>query len=565
VDEAALALRLAPAVERLGTDSGPWGELAHAAQKLVGNEDPDTLELALEHADEARRADPRLSAAWALKGNLHALLDSRNEALTALDRALSLQPNKANWLAARGILHARASRLDRALEDAERALRLDGLHSDALKLRARLRMLDGDTNGAIQDLQRVTEDSPKDEHALLDLAQVYSLTDRFEEASASLTRAETLAPTLIDVWQTRVRLELERLSLDAALESLRRGIDKVASDEDRQRLHTRYVAMAYFGKRQRSLRLYSTERLAKDPNDRWGLCAEAEFTALNKDYKRAADLFGRCADKHPNYPEARIQQFRILYLLKDKGESDPDLEPRLRRFLDEHSEDPVVLCYAVHYYASIGNDVSRAQAKARRATEVAPTFGLAWRTRALISGILKERRDGLEFARRACALDPDDYEAFRIAGSLLAEADDMPGALKAWLSSLAAFPLQDNVAEHVMLALVKSKKSSVAIEFAKKRYALARVTTKPPTLGFEIHFLNALVNLKRWGEAATTLTKIQTRELTHPADACGLALALAKMGRRKEAKALLEGVLQKAPGHPQAERLLAQIESGRGL
>ena len=76
------------------------------------------------------------------------------EAIDALTKAIDLNPSSATALNARGYGYLRQRKLDLALVDISKAITLNPRYGNAYFNRAAIRKLNGDRDGAAQDLRQ---------------------------------------------------------------------------------------------------------------------------------------------------------------------------------------------------------------------------------------------------------------------------------------------------------------------------------------------------------------------------------------------------------------------------
>lgn len=116
------------------------------------------------------------------------------EALVHLEEARRLVPHDTSLTIRAGELYLITNQLDLAASRAAAAIRLDNKSPDAWALRARVRLAQGDSHGALADLQQALGHRPDDPRLLGEIARLHLTMNRPDRA---LMHVQSLADTYV--------------------------------------------------------------------------------------------------------------------------------------------------------------------------------------------------------------------------------------------------------------------------------------------------------------------------------------------------------------------------------
>lgn len=143
-------------------------------------------------ADFARalEVDPEHTFAFNNRGNVHADLKQYELAVSDYSRAIELDPGSANAYNNRGIIYTEMGRKEDALGDFEKAIELDPKNARAYTNRALVHTELGNTDLAISDYNVAIGLAPGDSVNHLNLAELFLVSERYQELLACLQRAD---------------------------------------------------------------------------------------------------------------------------------------------------------------------------------------------------------------------------------------------------------------------------------------------------------------------------------------------------------------------------------------
>ncbi|MEK6987711.1 MAG: tetratricopeptide repeat protein, partial [Candidatus Thermoplasmatota archaeon] len=151
---------------------------------------------ALPYYEAALRLDPKAKVVWERKGDAHATLGQRQEAIRAYVQAVNLDPDDvegyarlvallpedADMWVRKGDAHRRRQEWDEANASYDRALRVATDRKDALEGKAQLYLASGQTEKAVRVLDRLLQIDPSDPDAWKVRGDVLAATNRGDEA-----------------------------------------------------------------------------------------------------------------------------------------------------------------------------------------------------------------------------------------------------------------------------------------------------------------------------------------------------------------------------------------------
>src|SRR3990170_317731 len=225
----------AAAAQALGIDSQSPRGLAVQGDLFLAAGRPAE---ALPYYDASLRNEPRGKDIWERKGDAHAALGQRPEAIRAyvqvvnLDandvdgyaRILSLAPQDVDLWVRKGDAHRRRGEVEDGHESYDRALRIDSSRRDALEGKAQAYLATGETDRALRCLERVIQIDGSDPDAWRLRGDVLAVSNRTEDALRSYDEALRLRDGDPTAWFARAEL-LRRLGKNAeAVGSYERGI-----------------------------------------------------------------------------------------------------------------------------------------------------------------------------------------------------------------------------------------------------------------------------------------------------------------------------------------------------
>ncbi|MGO4436557.1 adenylate/guanylate cyclase domain-containing protein [Rhizobium sp. RAF56] len=142
---------------------------------------------AYEKASLALKLDPDLSSPYAILGIMQVVDRRYEEAIASAQRAVALGPGDAEAQIALGYVQLFASNHTEAVAAVETALRLDpNLSPIDREIAGLVFLLNGDTDKAVETLERTRDDAPAVSKFRIMLAAAYARANRLAEARATL-------------------------------------------------------------------------------------------------------------------------------------------------------------------------------------------------------------------------------------------------------------------------------------------------------------------------------------------------------------------------------------------
>jgi tetratricopeptide (TPR) repeat protein len=189
----ARAYRDLPALWQDTQSKNPNSWIAHHSLALH-YKDQGSLELALEHANEAIRCKPSSAESLTARGLIHTARNQTEHALEDLDRAVALDPTYPQARLHRASVLLAAGRPEEAIRDLDRFLSTNPDYAPALQSRGRGRAMLAQYTRALIDLDRAIE-LGAGAAAYVDRGSIHAQLKRFELAMADAENALTLDPS----------------------------------------------------------------------------------------------------------------------------------------------------------------------------------------------------------------------------------------------------------------------------------------------------------------------------------------------------------------------------------
>ena len=190
----------AAATRALSADGGNANGLGLQGDILVAQgKAPD----ALSYYDAGLRVEPKAKLLWERKGDAHAALEQRSEAIRAYMQAVNLDPDDVDGYARvlafvpedaalwvrKGDAHRRRNELEEAQTAFDRALRIDSESKEALEGKSSAYLAAGEPQRALRCLDRVIQIDPYDPDAWRLRGDVHATSNQTEEALRSYDEA----------------------------------------------------------------------------------------------------------------------------------------------------------------------------------------------------------------------------------------------------------------------------------------------------------------------------------------------------------------------------------------
>jgi len=370
-------------------DEPRWHALA-AEIYLTGDlaEDPDDLDAAITHLEQAIKIEPANRDSLMILGQIYMRGGLAPKAAQVFEQAAETEADEPDawlWLAR---AHRTMGDLEKAAAHAERAVTLAPNQVQPLLLRGEIALQANNPRGAQSRAQAALRIQPDDPDSLLLLARALNALDRPEEALATLEKALPLAAEPLPLSLERVRLLHRAHGHDAALQAAQTLADH-SPDEPRV-LAVQAELLESSGQIDAAIR--AAQRALRLP------VQGASTNMQNSDLAKLHFLLGRLMRRTGQLDQAVHHLSETIRLAPD--------------FIEAYLE-----IGHVHQERRQHNQALNAY---RQAITVAPHDHRAYY---LISLALKESKDYLsaeKMLRRAADLAPNDVSIHRLLGAVVA-------------------------------------------------------------------------------------------------------------------------------------------------
>jgi TolB-like protein len=266
-----------------------------AASNSLGASDDAALRKAAAYYEQAVALDPAFVAAWAQAARAHALMaasafakpEDGDQAQREAERAVELAGDRPEGHLALGNYHAFVhSDFARALEEYALAHEATPNNADVLTAMAVAEMSVGRWEGALAHLRRSAELDPRSLYTSRRLARALLWLRRYPEALAATDRGLGLAPTNLDLLETKAMVYLAQGDLAGARAVLRAAPKEVEPTALAAFVATQFDLFWILDQQQQELVLRLTPAAFDNDRAQWGL-AHAQIHALRGDSARA--------------------------------------------------------------------------------------------------------------------------------------------------------------------------------------------------------------------------------------------------------------------------------------
>ena len=333
----------------------------------------------------------RLGYGWARSGR-------PGEALNQVRRAIDFVPSdrRSSVLNMIAALYASSSDTKRSRATYEQVLESDSGNHDALIGLMRLELLDGNSEKAIEYLERATRDAKDDPRIAVELAMLQMMKGELEQSRATLRQALDRAPDDMRTWSLYASVVLQQA-------------DGAKDDAERRK----------FLKEVEESILPEMEKRAKDKNDYYVQSSRAFLLVRQGEEKRKAarDAFARAAKDRPDIQATQDFVLGLDIQLNDTE----DAEFHAREILRRNRKAPLAN-YVMGSLALQKGNVSEAETYLRRAVDTPKPVVLAQNDLAEVLRRTKRFEEAERYARQAIRSAPELYVAWETLGSILMDA-----------------------------------------------------------------------------------------------------------------------------------------------
>ncbi len=334
----------------------------------------------------------RLGYNWARSGR-------PGEALNQVRRAIDFVPSdrRTSVLNMMAALYASDNDAKKSRATYEQVLLTDARNHDALVGLMRLELLDGNSEKAIEYLERATKDAKDDPRIAVELAMLHLMKGELAKSRAALVQAIDRTPE-----DMRARSLLVSVALQQA--------DEAKDEASRKK----------FLKEVEDVLIPEMEKRSADKND-YFIQSSRAFLLVRKgdDQRRAArDAFARAAKTRPD-----VQATKDLVLSLDIQLNDTvDAEFHARDVLRRNRRAPLAN-YVMGSLALQKGNYSEAETYLRRASDTSKPIVLAQNDLAEVLRRTKRYEEAERYARLAVRAAPDLYVAWETLGAILLDAN----------------------------------------------------------------------------------------------------------------------------------------------
>ena len=334
----------------------------------------------------------RLGYAWAKSGR-------PGEALNQIRRAIDFVPSesRSNLLNMMASLYASDSDSKRSRATYQQVLDSDSDNHDALIGLMRLELLEGNSQRAIEYLERATKSAADDPRIAGELAMLHLMKGELAEARAAARQAVDREPSDMRAWSLLVSIALQQA--DAAK-------DRAEKSKMLKEVEDSLIP--------------EMEKHAADKNDYYIQSARA-FLLVRKgieNRKDARDAFAKAAKARPD-----VQATQDLVLGLDIQLNDTvDAEFHAREVLRRNRKAPLAN-YVMGSLALQKGDNEEAETYLRRAADAPQPVVLAQNDLAEVLRRTKRYEEAERYARLAVKTSPELYVAWETLGSILMDAN----------------------------------------------------------------------------------------------------------------------------------------------
>jgi putative PEP-CTERM system TPR-repeat lipoprotein len=505
---------------------------------------------ALDHLQQAFKKDPGQGRAGIALAVLHLRRGQAKQAVEVMEAVTRRDPKNVAAQNLLGLARAGAGDLKGSRSAYENAIALDKGFAPAQLNLARLDVVEGNHAGARTRLEGLLKDRPKDMGAMIDLAEVEEAAGRREEAIRWLEKARALNPRNLLPSVRLVDLYIRNGEPDKALAVAKEG--EAADPESLPALAA--LARAYIAlgdeKAARPLLNRMARIAAFDPA--WQTQIAAYQISIRNPEGAAASLDKAFAGK-ADYLPAQVLQTEAALRAGDFAAAERTARAIAARYPNQAVGHRLVGDVAI---------ARRDYAGALKAYQVA--LGKEESTQGALRIFDAHLQSGkaaraVEFIESWLKTHPKDGLAMRAAGDAQLQAGNL-GAARAWYEQVLKLQGDDPAVLNNLANVLVRQGDRAALAYAERAHRLApKSASIQDTLGW------VLVQQGQLDTGLRHLREARLRNPENPEIRYHLAAALAKAGRKDEARRELEPALKDQAGFESAQeaRQLLQTLSAK--
>lgn len=341
---------------------------------------------------------PDLLAAWVMLADIAALEKKYDESLAALQKVLARDQN----------------------------------HPEAMLLSGRIRMMNGEKEKAVAELERATKTYPQSPQLHHQLAVAYIAVGDITKAHPAATQAVALAPRYVDAVTLLADLNLRQRNYEAAISSLRQLVQQYPKLPGPQLLLAQGLRAQ--GNLDAALNTYRELEalLPKDPQI--PLLAGLVLLQQNKPAE-ARNSFDRALKLSPDFLPA-TEQLVNLDIADKKFDT---AKQRIAPLLAQRSDVAGLHLMLAKVHLAQG-DQGQAEKALLAAAKLQPDLPLTYMLLARIYMNSRQPEKAIANLEQAAAKDPKDVQAVMLTGILHEQQNNFPGARASYERVLAINP-----------------------------------------------------------------------------------------------------------------------------
>ncbi len=293
-----------------------------------------------------------------------------------LEKLVRQQPNSRDVHIEIARMNVQKNRPDEALKElAGIKMTQTGGDTDVLEIRGVAYAIKKDFPAATASLKQALEAGPVRISALLSLAKVYAVENRFQEAKAQIAEALKRQPENKAAFDILVAIQTDEGDIDGALKTC-------------------------------------DTRLKIDSNDLRAYYQKGLLYERRRNYEKALEAADEIVARSSNSPEGHLLRGIILFQMKKTADAEVSLQKSL-------ALRPTV---DAHYYLALAQydkkEIEQAIGNLRQAVDMQPAFGQG---RAVLAAIFAKQNkldDAIKEAKKAVEADRDNAFAYNILGTV---------------------------------------------------------------------------------------------------------------------------------------------------
>jgi TolB-like protein/DNA-binding winged helix-turn-helix (wHTH) protein/Flp pilus assembly protein TadD len=337
--------------------------------------------------EKAIDLDPQYAEAYAWLGRTYLFewawrwsTDPQNveRAFELVQKAIALDDSLPGAHSRLGQVYALKQQYDQALSEGERAIALDPNNADSYALQAEVLLLVGRPEEALQMVEQAVRLNPRSPPwYLVELGVAYQLTGRYAESIATLKEATNRSPNFLPAHQNLALSYVQQWisqqsSPGQTLEPAVAAVQRALTLNDSHYWSHMLLGLIYLYQQQYDQALVEMKRaVALSPNDALNYAVLAEMLSCVGRSEEALEAAAQALRLKPLIPDGHLANVGIAYAVAGRYE---EAQAPLQRFLSRYNWLPVHLTLAA-VYSELGRD-AEAHAEMVEVLRLNPKFSL---------------------------------------------------------------------------------------------------------------------------------------------------------------------------------------------